>query len=139
DRRAALRGFVNVVLRVDDVLAGMLVEPASQGLRLRLHDLGGSGEARRESGPRTPFYQTPGSDNEQSSFGWRPRQAIDLAVAGRQWRIDIVGEPQIHPLLLPLPLLVLGAGIVVSMLLYGILRAIARTRSEAVALAKQAN
>ncbi|HXN15478.1 MAG TPA: EAL domain-containing protein, partial [Usitatibacter sp.] len=59
-------------------------------------------------------------------------------VAGRHWRLIAQAEPGVSPWLRPLPLLALGAGLCVSLLLYGILRAIARARGEAVNLAQRA-
>jgi PAS domain-containing protein len=59
-------------------------------------------------------------------------------VAGRAWQIEFEGDPVLTPWLRQLPLIALMTGLMISLLLYGILRAIARTRSEAVAVALNA-
>ncbi len=142
ERRASHHGFVNVVLRVDDMLAGILADPAAQGLRMRIYDLGPTGAPALELSQSTLFYRTPLPASGEGDPGlgkWRPRHVDDLAFAGRQWRFAFEAEPRASVFLGALPLLVLVAGLLVSLSLYGILRANARTRSEAIALAKQAN
>jgi len=140
ERRALLVGFVNVVLRVDDVFADMMAEPAAAGLRLRLHDLGPAGMSGNAS-EETIFYRSGDgarAAGELSALEWQPRHQEDIVVAGRQWRLDFAGEAAWSPWLRPLPLLVLLSGLLVSLMLYGILRGNARTRSEALALAQRA-
>jgi diguanylate cyclase (GGDEF)-like protein/PAS domain S-box-containing protein len=139
-RRQHLIGFVNVVLRVDDLMAGMVAEPVAAGLRMRLHDRGPFGAAQPPSAD-TLFYATPGSskpDEELAFHQWRPRHDHDLAVGGRQWLLEFEGPTSASPFLRPLPLLVLLSGLVLSGMLYGVLRGIARARNEAMALARRA-
>jgi CHASE1-domain containing sensor protein len=139
-RRASLVGFVNVVLRVDDLMAGMIAEPAAAGMRIRMHDRGSLLSTQPKS-ETTLFYASPGpyrSDADLSLTEWRPRHDQDLGLGGRQWLLELEGAPSTSPFLRPLPLLVLCAGLVVSLLLYGILRAIASTRTEALGLAQRA-
>jgi diguanylate cyclase (GGDEF)-like protein/PAS domain S-box-containing protein len=141
ERRATLLGFVNVVLRVDDMLVGMLADPVAQGMRMRIHDRGEAGMPPEPTSEGTVFYRTPGAaraDNELRFTEWRPHHRQELPVAGRQWELEFEGDPTMSPWLRPFPLLALCAGLAVSLLLYGILRAIARTRSEALALAQKA-
>ena len=141
ERRSLLVGFVNVVLRVDDMLAGMMTDPVAAGMRMRIHDRGNVGAPTLPISDETLFYSTPGTargDQELTLAEWRPRHVQDLPVAGRQWVFELEGDPAVSPWLRPLPLLALCAGLMVSLLLYGILRAIARTRSEALALAQKA-
>ena len=141
ERRSAQSGFVNVVLRVDDLFAGMMSEPAAAGLRMRIHDRGAVGAALLPVSDNTLFYRTPGNargDGELSFTEWRARHEHALTLAGRQWRLDFESEPSPSPWLRPLPMLALLAGLLVSGLLYGILRTIARGRSDAIALAQKA-
>ncbi|HYC35334.1 MAG TPA: EAL domain-containing protein [Usitatibacter sp.] len=141
ERRDALNGFVNVVLRVDDMMAAMLADPVVQGLRMRLHDRGALDRAIEPLSEQTRMYQTPGpflDDREPGRFEWRARELIDLPVAGRHWGFEFESDPDMAPHLRPLPLLVLLAGLTVSLLLYGILRSLVSRRSEAVALAEVA-
>jgi diguanylate cyclase (GGDEF)-like protein/PAS domain S-box-containing protein len=140
ERRAALTGFVNIVLRVDDALAGMLAEPAPRGMRVALHDRGPAGGPLVPASAETLFYATPGTPQPEPGIGrWRPRHVHDMAVAGRHWHLEFEGEPMPSPWLHRMPLLVLMAGLTFSLLVFGLLGAIGRSRSEAVALARQAN
>ncbi|MDQ3027940.1 MAG: EAL domain-containing protein [Pseudomonadota bacterium] len=141
ERRQLLVGFVNVVLRVDDLFAGMMADPVVAGVRIRIHDRGEVGAPKYVASDDTIFYRTPGEarpDHALSFAEWRPRHVQDLPLAGRQWQVELEGDPVVSPWLRRLPLLTLCAGLLVSLLLYGILRAIARTRSEALALAQRA-
>ncbi len=140
-RRSSLVGFVNVVLRVDDLFAGMMAELGAAGMRILIHDRGAAGSTERPLSDDTVFYRTPGTSPAESALSiseWRPRHDHDLTVAGRQWRIEFEGRAVVSPWLKPFPLVALFAGIIVSCLLYGILRTISRGRSEALALAQKA-
>jgi len=137
-RRASLFGLVNVVLRVDDMLADLLSEPFLSALRMRVHDLGPVGIPPRDAGPETLFYQTHAQDEALGWWQWRDHHDRRLAVAGRQWALEFTDAPGVSPWLRRFPLLVLLAGLSVSLLLYGIIRGIARARSDAVALAARA-
>ena len=141
ERRDFLVGFVNVVLRVDDLFAGLASDPVAANLRLRIHDLGQVGPPLQPVSDETVFYRTVAatrSGPEGSVFEWTPRESSDITVGGRQWRLEFEGDPVTTAWARPLPLLALLSGLAMSLLLYGILRAIARTRSEALALAQQA-
>jgi CHASE1-domain containing sensor protein len=59
-------------------------------------------------------------------------------VAGRNWKLKFESDPVSTPWLRPVSLFTLGAGIVMSLLLSGIFRAIAHGRAEAVELARRA-
>ncbi|HEY2627666.1 MAG TPA: diguanylate cyclase, partial [Usitatibacter sp.] len=140
DRREALRGFVNVVLRVDDIFGDMLSEPILRAVRMRIHDIGPAGETPLEPSNDTLFFQTQVPVGNDSSSWLHSRNAVDrpLNMAGRQWLVQFEEEPTLSPWLQPFPLLVLGAGLAMSMLLFAVFLAVARTRSEAVALATKA-
>ncbi len=140
ERREALRGFVNVILRVDDIFGDMLNEPLLHGIRMRLYDVGNAEQAPLVPGPEELFFQTSIPVGTEPSSLAHSRNSIDkpITVAGRQWVAQFEDEPTLSPWLQPFPLLVLSAGLVMSALLYGILFAVARTRSEAVALATRA-
>jgi diguanylate cyclase (GGDEF)-like protein/PAS domain S-box-containing protein len=142
ERRDFLIGFVNVVLRVDDLFAGLASEPAVTGLKLVIHDRGEAGFPPRAQSDETIFYRSPGNkdrgDQKLSFAEWIPRQSQDIVIAGRQWTLEFEGEPVTTAWMRPLALVVLLSGLVMSLLLYGILRAIAHARSEALALAQKA-
>ncbi|HSS27743.1 MAG TPA: CHASE domain-containing protein, partial [Usitatibacter sp.] len=139
ERRQALRGFVNVVTRVDDIFASLAAEDPG-GMSIRLHDLGPAGAAPLKRGANTLFYESRGPASETASF-WttRPRKATrDITVAGRRWIAELEEPAAVSPWLQPLPLTALGAGIAMTLLLAGLAHTIARTRGEAMALASKA-
>ena len=140
-RRQHHVGFVNVVLRVEDLMAGMMAEPIAAGLQIRIHDRGALG-ATRPISQDTLFYSTPGGNNAlevaSAVHEWRPTHSSDLALGGRQWELEFAGPVARNPFLRTLPLVVLIGGLVFSAMLYLILRGIARARNEAIALARRA-
>ena len=139
-RRDSLRGFVNVVLRTDDLLSGILSEVFVNGPRMRIHDVGPTGATAAAASDATLFYASArGSRDPALQWNeWQQSQVRVLAVAGRQWHIELLGEAEPNPWLTRFPLLTLGAGAIMTLLLFGIFYTIARTRSEAMGLAKQA-
>jgi diguanylate cyclase (GGDEF)-like protein/PAS domain S-box-containing protein len=140
ERRQLLKGFVNVVLRVDDLLEGLVSDPVAAGLRFKIHDLGGAGSPLQAASETTAFYTSPGYSRTESPgiLDWVPEHRLEIPVAGRTWQVEFEGEPVLSPWLRQLPLIAFMTGLMISLLLYGILRAIARTRSEAVAVAANA-
>ncbi|MGZ5047342.1 MAG: bifunctional diguanylate cyclase/phosphodiesterase [Usitatibacter sp.] len=140
ERRASLRGFVNVVMRMDDVLADMLSQPIFSGLRMRINDVGAAGGATVAPDASTLLYRTALGTRDPEPGWLRAQRSVQrpLVVAGRQWRLQFDDEPAMNPWLRPLPLTALFGGVAISILLFGILYAIARTRSEAVGLAAEA-
>ena len=140
-RRGSLLGFVNVVLRANDVLADLLSEPVISGLRMQVHDVGSVEGAAMAASNETLFYPLPEAVANEPAPGWiqwQRQYERNLAVAGRQWQLRFHDDPSLSPWLRRVPLLVLLAGMSVTLLLFGILYTIARTRGEAVALAARA-
>jgi len=139
ERREALRAFVNVVTRVDDIFASLAAEQPRE-MSVRLYDLGPAGGASLPPGDSTLFYQSrtvPGG--EAPPWMANPLEdSRDIRVAGRQWRAIFNEPPALSPWLMPLPLTALGAGTAMTLLLAGLAHAIARTRGEAMALASKA-
>ncbi|QJR14300.1 bifunctional diguanylate cyclase/phosphodiesterase [Usitatibacter palustris] len=143
ERRVRVRAWVNVVLRIDDAFAESVSGPLLAGLRLAVHDLGATHwPTRATAADDTIFYRShPGAGRppERSAFTMDLAHDIDLEIAGRHWRLQFNADPApVNAWLRPLALLTLGAGLIVSLLLFGILRALASTRSEAVELAQRA-
>jgi len=138
DRRQALRGFVNVVTRVDDIFASVAADEP-RGMSIRLYDLGSAGDARLKRGEATLFYESRAPAADAPFWTARPRNATrDITVAGRRWVAEVEEPPAVSPWLQPLPLTALGAGIAMTLLLAGLAHTIARTRGEAMALASKA-
>ncbi len=57
ERRQTLRGFVNVVLRVDDIFGDLANDPVLHGMGMRIHDLGAADAPALEPGDATLFYR----------------------------------------------------------------------------------
>jgi PAS domain S-box-containing protein len=139
-RRRHHVGFVNVVLRVEDLMAGMTAEPVAVGMRIRIHDRG-TMNATQPASDATVFYTSPGEWRPDADLGlteWRPHDSMDLVVGARQWLVEFEGTPAWSPWLGPLPMIVAGFGLLLSFMLYAILRAISTARSEAIGLAQKA-
>jgi diguanylate cyclase (GGDEF)-like protein/PAS domain S-box-containing protein len=135
---AGFLGLVNVVLRVDDTLADAFSDPLLSDLRVRIHDMGAIGGAAPRPSTDTLFYGGPG---RAESGGWtQVAHTVEkpITVAGRQWLVQYEDEPAVVPWLQPRALAVLAAGLGMTLLLYGIFRAVARSRSEAISLATKA-
>jgi diguanylate cyclase (GGDEF)-like protein/PAS domain S-box-containing protein len=140
-RREALRGFVNVVVRIDDMLADMLAEPIVAGLHMRIDDHGPVGSTLAPGAQSALFYRSSEGPVAEARFlwaRWKLAHERGIVVAGRQWHVHYASDPDVSPWLTRFALLVLGAGLVVTLLLYGILRTIAHARSEAIGIAESA-
>ncbi len=104
-----------------------------------MYDLGLIGRPLAEVSPETLFYRSP--EDRQQSIGWTqwsPLHERDIDLAGRMWKLRFESDPVSTPWLRPVSLLTLGAGLAMSLLLFGIFRAIAHGRSEAIELARRA-
>ena len=135
---AGFLGLVNVVLRVDNMLADTLSDPLLNDLRVRIHDMGSIGAVEQQPTAATLFYGPPGGTATESWPQVAHVAQRPVAVAGRQWLVQYEDEPALTPWLQERALAVLAAGLGMTLLLYGIFRAVARTRSEAISLATKA-
>ncbi len=135
NRRTALAGFVNAVVRLDDMFANTLAEPLLKGLRMRVEDRGPHDEEPAAGMRPLVFYDHSARGDGRA---WKADETREIRVAGRRWRVEAQAPANGSPWLAPFPLLVLGAGLSASFLVYGILWALARTRGEAMAMAGRA-
>jgi diguanylate cyclase (GGDEF)-like protein/PAS domain S-box-containing protein len=137
---AGLVGLVNVVLRVDDMLADTLNDSLLGNVRVRIHDLGVAGAVSAEPSSATLFYASANETADTPASWWQQNRATEkpVAVAGRQWLVQYDQEPVVVPWLQSPALVVLAAGLGMTLLLYGIFRAVSRARSEAIELARRA-
>ena len=134
-----LAGFVNIVLRLDDVLPELLPEAVTADMHASLHDVGPVGRPAMPASEQTLIYRTPG-DNAASA-PWLheiPSHERVVNVGGRKWLVQFEGAPVLPAWLGALPLTVLLGGIAMSLLAAGIVHTMARTRSDAIAIADRA-
>ena len=138
-RRAELAGFVNVVFRAKHLFADVMGSGKRGGSMFHVHDVGPTGAAVAPPSPDNLLYSSiePGSpqsmahpDNEVSRL---------IAIGGRQWLIRFSGlDSYGYPLLQPLSLFVLIAGLVISILLFMVLRTQSHSRAAAERMAEGA-
>ena len=135
---AGFLGLVNVVLRVDDTLADALADPLLSDLRVRIHDMGAVGAAARQPSEKSLFYGA--MNGPPAADWWQVAHAAQkpVTVAGRTWLVQYEDEPALMAWLQPRALAMLAAGLGITLLLYGIFRTVARSRSEAIGLASKA-
>ena len=96
-RRELLQGWVNVVLRIDDVFTDALASPSSPARASRIHDLGAAhwaGRARARGGhaSSTARRRRPPAGSAPA-FALDLRHDVDLDVAGRAMAAAVRGRP----------------------------------------------
>ncbi|MGC2856439.1 CHASE domain-containing protein [Novispirillum sp. DQ9] len=122
ERREALLGFVYSPFRMDDLMRG-IVGPWLDEVVVSLHDGTRGAEARLFGPPEMP-------DN-----GFL--RSTTLEVFGRRWEIDVAAtRVKRERLFSPYPDVVLGAGLVISVLLWWLSRAILAERRRRLALTR---
>ena len=141
ERLANARAFVDVVLRMDQVLSEVLSEPAMAGIQLQIRDLGPAG-AKPEAGTQdSAFYRSPAPAEPGGALawaGWRYRQSQQMPMAERVWSLEFESAPEANPWLTRFPLLVLGTGMGMTLAAFLAFSGVARARGEAVAKAEHA-
>ena len=77
---AGLLGLVNVVLRVDDMLADTLSDALLGNVRVRIHDLGVVGAATAQTSSATLFYASANETADIPAAWWQSRRAAEKPV-----------------------------------------------------------
>ncbi len=126
ERRAALRGFIFGVLSVPRLVGGIFDSPTDRELQAELFD-------GQTAAPANLLYREEASTGNAAQF----TREIRLRAANRDWLLTLASAPS------PeagqdrrLPPLVLGLGISMNLLLFGIAWSQARSRQEAERLAE---
>ena len=130
-RRSALIGFASVKLRANEFISHALGPRAEARFHVSILDQGFAGE------PPSADERVFGDESQPGAANGEALRKIErLIVADRNWRIELVDrDTQLTPAQRGLPLLVLGAGLALSLLLAAVLRTMSRTRCETQALA----
>ncbi|MBI5802126.1 MAG: PAS domain S-box protein [Verrucomicrobia bacterium] len=127
ERKAALRGYVFGVLDMARLLEGIFGSPADQGLRAEVF-IGNE---------PLPIHSVFASSSAGSTGPAQFLREVPVRVADRQWLLVIESSPAFEASLhKALPPIVLGLGISLNLLLFGIAWAQARARMEAERLAE---
>ncbi|QGZ42618.1 response regulator [Pseudoduganella flava] len=128
---AALRGFVYSPFRIGDMVGSMLGNGSA--FALRIHDLHGGAGGR-------PIYDSAPSPRAAPRYV-KPlalQRTLTIDAAGNRWRLDFTATASFEATVdRRSPLLTLGLGSLISLLLFEIVRGLASTRARAVAIAKE--
>jgi PAS domain S-box-containing protein len=129
DRRRLLLGFVYTLFQMNELMAGVMGEEAAE-LKLEIHQSG-------RPGPPTPLWASfTLSDHPVPASAFTRR--VSLEFAGQSWQLTFATLPAFDDAVASSqPLLVLGGGTVISLLLFGIILSLTHTRAAAVTLAEQ--
>jgi diguanylate cyclase (GGDEF)-like protein/PAS domain S-box-containing protein len=146
-RRAAFTGVVSASFVVIDLMQGVLSESFLRKLRVRIHDAGflDAPEGLQPPNGENLMFDSdrlrgPGTARAGAGNEVLPGLAAvsDLEVGGRRWRLyyaareALLAEPDRW-----LPWGAFGAGLVVTLLLFGLIRSLASTGRKAVELAER--
>ncbi|CAA7621917.1 EAL domain-containing protein [Magnetospirillum sp. SS-4] len=129
DRRAAIRGFVYSPFRMNDLMAGILGSGADT-LALRIFD----GEATQPDALMFDSHRKA----VQGTVIDRFRHVETIEIANRRWTLEFRGTRQFSQTLDHSDArTILVSGILISTLLFAVFQGLSRSRSRAVALARQ--
>ncbi len=158
ERRAAYIGSVGAGFNLENLMRGVLIEGNSASavggtvspemlgyMRIRLYD---AGPSREDAGPisaesrRLLFdsYQLRGASDPPASAhdsALEFRHVVPIEIGGRAWEFEYSADKNaiVSPLDRILPLWVASGGVLLSLLIFGVLYALASSRSRAVAIA----
>lgn len=128
-RRAALRGFVFAPFRMNDLMAGILGGGLDL-IALRIFD-------ETETGDDALLFDSHGrvdADTVKDEF----RQAETITLANHHWTLDFRGTARFSRMIdRNVARAILAGGIIISLLLFAVLQAFARSRSQALDLARR--
>lgn len=126
ERKAALRGYVFGVLDMARLVEGIFDSPSDQGLRAEIFD-------GRQPLPISSLFNVGTGVPGRAQF----LREVPVRVADREWLLVLASSPSFEDSVYKrLPPLVLGLGISVNLLLFGIAWSQARSRMEAERLAE---
>jgi diguanylate cyclase (GGDEF)-like protein/PAS domain S-box-containing protein len=130
-----LAGFVNIVFRSNELFQ-QLADAESSPLKLQVYDIGAAGAPARPASAENRLFPA-GADSEIT----QDNHAISrrITVAGRVWEIRFSDEGlDVLPLFRPLPILALLASLLVTALIFVLLRTMSRSRFAAEQMADSA-
>ena len=144
-RRAAFTGVVSTVFIVIDLMRGALSDPFLQTIHLRIHDAGFADSAQ---GMQPEAAENLLFDSDRLLPASSARHAADmgeiaglssrtgLEVGGRRWILNFGARQEFASVFDRwLPSAVMFGGAVISLLLFGLMRSLARVGARAAALA----
>jgi PAS domain S-box-containing protein len=144
-RRAAYLGSVGAGFNVESLLSGVLEEKTTRYMRFRVYGPAIEGRAASASGKERLLFDSsqlthasaraPGGDDPDSSFA----RVMPMEIAGRTWEIRFSASKDavIDPVDRFMPWVVVVAGLLSSLLLFGVLNFLSSSRNRALALAER--
>ena len=137
-RRTELAGFVNIVFRVDDLFTELVDRDRRNGLHFQVFDVGESSADAQQPADANLLYSSDRSEGPRVADS-ETDVSHPIIVAGRRWLFKFSGLGVYgHPLLHPLSLLTLFSALLISLLLYVLLRTLSRSRWSAQRMADSA-
>ena len=139
-RRAAYLGSVGAGFNIEDLMRGVLRGPSMRYMALQVNDVRSASEDVDAAGVREQrllFDSEALMDRQSPADATRFEHVLPIEVGGRIWevRFTALEEAVVGGLDNALPPLVLAAGVLVSVLLFGMFYSVASSRSRAVAMA----
>ena len=135
-RRAELTGFVNILFQPGDLFVELAAPGDRNPLKFQVYDAGPTDAPALAPSTDNLMYSTFNAEDISRHEPGRDRSRL-VRIAGRHWLI-LFDNASGSPLLKPISLLVLVAGIVISLLLFMVLRTQARSRADAEQMAESA-
>jgi signal transduction histidine kinase len=146
-RRAAYVGSVGAGFNVEDLMRGVLADKSAKYLRFRLYDVGSAGEdpATTPASKEWVLFDSNLSirDSPAQSAAEDPgsvfKHVLPMEVGGRSWQVHFSAPKDaiIERTDALLPWMVLGGGLLSSVLLSGMFYSLASSRSRAVEIANE--
>lgn len=132
DRRVALQGFVLYVLRLSELFAGLVSDQVDPHVDVDIFDETGA--------TQTLLFNRDGTfQSAQVARAGQFQSVQTIEVGGRRWKVSCIALPGFgwDPVRAALPLAVLVAGLLLSLLLFGAFYVLASSQERAVRLAAQ--
>ncbi len=138
-RRAELTGFVNIVFRVDDLFGELIDSNQRAEAQFFVFDVGDSASPPNAPTRENLFYSSDQTEDRSTMVGSADDVTHTISVAGRRWLFkftgrDVYGPPLLHPL----SIFAFLSALVISLLLFVVLRTLSRSRSSAEQMADSA-
>jgi signal transduction histidine kinase len=146
-RRAAYMGSVGAGFNVENLIRGVLADKSAKYLRFRLYDVGSAGEGPATTSANKEWVLFDSNlsirDSPAQSAAEDPgsvfKHVLPMEVGGRSWQVHFSAPKDaiIERTDALLPWMVLGGGLLSSVLLSGMFYSLASSRSRAVEIANE--
>ncbi len=142
DRRKYYLGSVGAGFNIEDLMRGVVRGQSIEYMRLRVYDVSSADvapEATVAVQRRLLFDSDVFTDNAPPAKTPQFRHTLSMEVGGRIWEVEFTTpkEAIMGTLEMALPPLVFAAGVLVSVLLFGMFYSVASSRSRALGMANE--